>query len=120
MDTVIRFRVATMDHEQFKAAAKRDGLSLSSWMRMRLLRASHFAEGDTFSPAETKKLVAQKAPPLEPNRLPPLDEKSKVIKRQAESVLMAPKPLGSIPGKPLTREERDAKIDAFQRKMGKK
>lgn len=49
-----------------------------------------------------------------------LDEKSRVMKRQAESVKMAPKPLGSIPGKPLTREEREAKMQAFQLPKGKK
>lgn len=91
MDTVIRFRVATSDKVLFEQAAKRAGQSLSEWARSKLLAVSAVVgpAPETFKPSD------------------PLP----VIREDAAKV----KPVS----RPLTRKEREAKIDAFQRKMVK-
>ena len=44
MDSLIRFRVATSDKSLFEDAAKREGKTLSEWMRHHLLAATPSAD----------------------------------------------------------------------------
>lgn len=130
MDTEIKFRVSTEDKARFERAAKMERRKLSDWIRLTLLDASgppHSAYAAKV--AGDAKIAGMKvvADPLVPDGRAELrDQKGEIIgvitglssERKKDAVPPEKVPEAAPKSRPLSREEREAKIAEFQRKAG--